>query len=1100
MSSISERLAKLSPTQRAAFEKRLKGSAANPGRESTIPRRAAAQPYPLSVEQEQVWFHTQAATGLLFYHIARAYRLRGRLNVEALERAVNEVVRRHENLRTTFGNVNGLPVPSVADSLKIRFALKNIGDAPPSEKEATVGRLFTEAIHAPFDLARGPLVRVMLLDLGEREGEREHALLLVVHHVVTDRVSNDIFFQEVVTLYDAFSKGRPSPLHELPIQYGDFAAWQRRRMEAGELDGQFSFWKRKLANPPVVELPTDRPRSKAQTHRGARLQWELGGRVWERFKTLALAERATRFMGLLAVYAILLRRYTGGDDLLVGSPVNHRDRAETAGLIGYLINMLALRIDTSGDPTFRELLKRVRATTLEALSNQEVPVGQVVRELRLRRDAVRDPLFQAAYVYTNLEGGTSPRESELKVESLDVFYDAAFVELSLGANDAGDVCTLKFDYNADLFDAATVERMKGHYMTLLESVVENPDRQIGELPLLTRSERGQLAAWNLTAASYPREASIHQLFETQAARTPEATALICGAERVSYGELNARANRLARRLRESGVGVESRVGVCVPRSTEMVVSLLGTLKAGAAYVPFDLSQTQERTRTLVEGAGVDLILTVASHESRTHFDGVRRFCLDAHRAEIEAHGGENLNVSVGAENLAYVIHTSGSGGSPKGVEVCHRGVVRLVKGVSYAQLDEEQAILQAAPVTFDAATFELWGALLNGGRCVLLDERVPTARALGRAVRENGVTTMWLTSSLFNALVDTDAEQLRGVRQLIVGGDVLSASHVARAAEKLPGTQIINGYGPTEATTFTCCHRVVDSDLKSRRSIPVGKPLDNTEVYLLDERLQPVPVGVTGELYVGGDGLARGYARAPSLTAERFLPNPFSARAGARMYRTGDLCRYFADGALEFVGRSDRQVKVRGFRVEPEEVERAVIKHCDVRECVVVARESVGGDKVLTAYFIARRDERLAPEQLRARLKESLPDYMIPSTFVRLDDLPRTASGKYDRRALPAPQERRAEMPDGFVAPRDETERQLTRLWEEVLDARPVGVRDDFFELGGHSLLAVNLLARIEQHFGRSLPFAALFNSPTVESLASSLRAGEASPSPDPLS
>ncbi|MBA3711242.1 MAG: amino acid adenylation domain-containing protein [Pyrinomonadaceae bacterium] len=1058
----------------------------------TIPRRTEAGPCQLSFAQQRLWFLDQFEPGSHLYNIPIAVRIAGQLDAAALEQSLNEIVRRHEALGTTFVTVNESPVQKIATTLSVALPLVDLSELPEVEREVEARRLAVEEAQRPFDLASGPLFRASLLRLNDKD----HALLVTMHHIVSDGWSLSVLMRELTALYEAFSENQPSPLAELPIQYADYAAWQREWLSGEVLAEHLSYWKQQLAGAPtVLELPTDRPHPAVQSFRGAHQSLAVSKKVGEELKALSQREGATLFMTMLAAFQILLSRYTNQEDIVVGSPIAGRNRAETEGLIGYFINMLALRTDLSGDPTFRELLGRVREVALGAYAHQDMPFEKLVEELQSGRDIGRHPVFQVMFAVQNTPQ-QAPELSKLALRPLKLEGDSgtAKFDLALFVVEAAEGLRAVVEYSTDLFEAATITRMLGHFEQLLAGIVANPDQRLSELPLLTAAERHQLLMeWNNTASDYPKDRSIHELFEARVEQTPDAVAVVFEDQQLTYAELNRRANQVARRLSARGVGPEVRVGICMERSVEMIIGLLGILKAGGAYVPLDAAYPRERLSFMMKDAAVPVLITQQHLLERLPTHDAEVVCLETSWREIADECTDNLQSGAGAESLAYVIYTSGSTGVPKGVAVRHRSVVRLAKQTNYVDFSANEVFLQFAPVSFDASTFELWGCLLNGARLVVFPAHIPSLEELGQILQQHQVTILWLTAGLFHQMVDEHLQSLRGVRQLLAGGDVLSVSHVEKVLAELGECQLINGYGPTENTTFTCCYRMT-AGMKLKGSVPIGRPIANTQVYVLDSHMQPVPVGVTGELYIGGDGLARGYLNRLELTSERFIAHPFGTEAEARLYKTGDLARYLADGNLEFLGRRDQQVKVRGYRIELGEIEAVLMQHPAVDEAVVVASEEAGGDKRLVAYLVTQEEVAPSASELRRYLKEKLPDYMLPAAFMVLSEMPLTPNGKVDRRALPAPGEARPEMEAGYVAPRNAVEDVVAGIWGEVLRVERVGVDDNFFELGGHSLLATQVISRVREAMRVEVPLRTLFEAPTVAELSQRLVAIEARP------
>jgi len=1051
------------------------GGAVAPAVPRDIPRRGSAGPRPLSFAQQRLWFLNQLEPGGL-YNVGEAWKLVGPLDRLALGRALNAVVARHEALRTTFRAVDGQPMQVVAEHTEIACPLVAL-DGDGNDADDEIRRRVDEEVSRPFDLSRDPMLRALLL----KEGPESHVLVLTMHHIASDGWSISVLRRELEALYSAFHRGEAPALPELPIQYADFALWQREWLTGDVLDAQLAYWKRQLADAPgVCELPIDRPRPAIPSYQGAIHTLPIGGALSADLRALARRERATLFMILAAAFQALLHRYTEQDDVVIGTPIANRPTVETEPLIGFFANTLVLRARLRDDPSFRNLLAATRESALGAFEHQDLPFEKLVEELRPERGGARNPIFQVMFAMQNAPRTPLALEG-LTAMPIEVPVRLAKFDLGLYASDSPDGIRTTWEFDTAIFDPARIERMADHFRNLLEGIVADPDRRVSRLPLLSDRERTRiLVEWNATDRPLP-VATVSALFESEARRRPEAVALVFRGGQWTYRELDERANQIAWTLIASGVREGARVGVAMRRSPEMIAALVGILKIGAAYVPFDPEYPAERIAWMRRDARVSAMVTSASRPGDANLPTLS---TDADRDRIDSQRRDAPPAAGDPEGIAYLMYTSGSTGKPKGVAVTHRGIVRLVRNGGYADLSESQTFLQASSLSFDASTFEIWAPLANGGRLVLADPGAISLAEIETTIRDHGVTTLWLTAGLFHLAVDERPLALAPLTQLLAGGDVLSPAHVGKALAALPSTRLINGYGPTEATTFACCHAIEPGD-PGRGTIPIGRPIGNTRVYLLDARGEPVPIGVPGELYVGGPGVARGYWNQPALTASRFIPDPFSADPSARLFRTGDRARFREGGEIEFLGRLDAQVKIRGFRIEPAEIEAVLSEHPEVREVVVEARRDGREEKSIVAYLVLRAGATASVDELRRWAASRLPGYMVPSSFSVLDRLPLAPSGKVDRHALPEP---RVERGEGRVSPRDALELRLAWIWEEILGVSAISIRDDFFALGGHSLLAVRLFARIENVLGRRLPIATLFRAPTIEQLAAVIR------------
>ncbi|HEU4559961.1 MAG TPA: amino acid adenylation domain-containing protein, partial [Longimicrobium sp.] len=1076
MTELADRLAKLTPAQRKLLELRRAQQAgtAPAAAPAAIPVRGE-EPAPLSFSQRRLWFLDRMAPENAFYNLPSVLRLRGELDVPALERALGEIVARHAVLRSVFREEAGEPVqaplPPGAFVLPV--------DALPDADAAALRAALAAEARRPFDLAEGPPFRARLFRLGDDD----HALIVTLHHVVGDAWSFGVLFKELGALYGAFSRGEESSLAPLSIQYADYAAWQRGQGTQEVLAPQLEWWTERMQGAPdLLELPADRPRPAVQTFRGGRQHMELSAELTERLRQVGREHGATLFMVLLAAWQTFLARHTGQEDVVVGSPISGRNRAETEGLIGFFVNTLALRTDLSGDPSFRQLVERVRRTAVDAYAHQDLPFEMLVEALRIPRDMSRQPLFQAMLMLHRAQGGgDAPALPGLRSEQVEADTGTSIFDLGLYTWDLPEGLGVRLEYNADLFDQATAARFVNRLRTLLEGIAADPDAPLSRLPLMTADEAARLHAWNATEREYPGSGCINEIIARQAAATPGAVAVVFEDERVTYAELDARANRLANHLRALGVGPEVRVGVCAERSVELVVALLATLKAGGGYVPLDPGYPRDRLAYMLEDSRISVLLTQAHLAERIPPHGARTVRLDADWPSIEQESDAAPEAGVGLDHLAYVIYTSGSTGQPKGAENAHRGIRNRLLWMQEAfGLNGTDAVLQKTPFSFDVSVWEFFWPLMTGARLVVAKPEGHREPAyLAGLIGQQGVTTVHFVPSMLQVfLEEPDLSACASLRRVVCSGEALPAELAARFFTRL-GAELHNLYGPTEAAvdvTWWACAR--DDD---RRSIPIGRPIANTRVHLLDARLNPVPVGVAGELYIAGVQVGRGYLERRGLTAERFLPDPFSATPGVRMYRTGDLARWLADGSVDYLGRADHQVKIRGFRIELGEIEAALRQASGVTDCAVVAREDAAGDRRLVAYVVG--DAEAAA--LREHLLRELPEHMVPAAYVSLEQLPLTPNGKLDRKALPAP-EGDAYARRGYEAPLGEVEQALAGIWGEVLGLERVGRWDHFFELGGHSLMATALIERMRR-VGLYTDVRSLFTTPVLAELALSV-------------
>jgi amino acid adenylation domain-containing protein len=1057
-----------------------------------IKREEGRRERELSYAQERLWFLEQLDPGNAVYNCPSVARIQGKLNESLLEDVIQEIVRRHEALRSSIATVNGRGVSIICAGAEVRIELVDLRGVKRGCVEQVGKRLALEEARRPFDLAGGPLLRVKLLKVEEED----QIILLTMHHIVSDGWSMGLFDREIRQLYAAYREGRPSPLDELSIHYGDYAEWQRSWLSGDVIEEQLGYWKKHLEGAQtVLVLPTDRPRPAVMRYPGASHHSRLPAGLSARLKELGRMEGATLFMTLMSVFQLLLHRYTGECGIIVGTPISGRNQFETESLIGLFINTLVIRTKLSEEINFRELLRYVRDITLEAHAHQDLPFEKLIEEIGVERSLSYNPLFQVMFVLENISND-SPELPGLKLCPFEVNSETQKFDLTLSAVDAAGEISISFLYNTDLFDASTIARMSGHFRALLDGMTSDPSRPLADLQLLTEAERQQmLVEWNDTVKTYDQRA-VHELFEAQVKRAPDSIASVFEDQWVTYQELNGRANQLGQYLKRLGVGPEAPVGLCLERSIEMVVGIMGVLKSGGAYMPLDPAYPRERLAVILEDAQGPILLTQQRLAENLPGNRARIICLDA---DLEAMSGESPDdpaYHVTLDNACYVIYTSGSTGLPKGVVNTHRGLCHRLLWMQNAYcLSEDDRVLQKTPFTFDVSVWEFFWPLITGACLVIArPEGHRDSAYLARLMSEEGITTIHFVPSMLQVFLDEpDINNSRGLRNVICSGEALSLELQEKFFERMQ-CQLRNLYGPTEAAidvTHWSCERHGDR----KAAPPIGGPITNTSIYLLDDDFRPVPQGAHGELHIGGVGLARGYLRRPDLTSERFIPDPIGNEPGGRLYKTGDRARYRPDGVIEYLGRFDHQVKIRGFRIETGEIEAALSAHRGVGEVVVIAREDVPGDKQLAAYIVPKSASPPQEDELRNHVKESLPDFMVPSAFVFLESFPLTRNGKLDRKMLPPPVRGGRAAGEGFLPPRDNLEFQLTELWGDVLGVKDVGVRDDFFSLGGHSLMAVRLMARIREQYGRALPLSALFQDPTVERLASILR-GQISPPP----
>jgi amino acid adenylation domain-containing protein len=1056
--------------------------------------------FPTSFGQQRLWFLEQLNPGSPVHNVPAAARLVGRLDFAALQAALIEIIRRHEVLRTSFSILDGEPVQVTGAIPDFHLPIIDLRGLPPDTKAAELSRLALEEAQASFDLSGGLLFRAALARLSESE----HVLLLTLHHIASDGWSLGVLVREIVELYGAFREGRLSPLPELPIQYADFACWQRDWLQSDVLGAQLSYWERQLAgNLPVLDMPTDYPRKSTWSPEGAARHFSLPQALSSGLNNLSRKEGATLFMTLLAGFQALLHRYTGQEDLLVGTPIANRNRPELERLIGLFINNLIIRVDLGGNPSFRELLSRVRKVALEAYAHQDLPFEKLVELIQPDRNVSHTPLFQVLFALQNSPAAALELPG-LSTTLIDSHNGRAKFDLALLMEEKDGALHGLLEYNTGLFREETIGRLIDHFRSLLEGAISAPDMPVSQLPLLSERERVDLLTkWSHGPAGKPESVCIHHLFEQAVERAPGAVALFHEGEQLSYGELNARANRLAHYLLELGVGPDVLVGLCMERSLEMIVGMLAILKAGGAYVPIDPVYPPERIAFMLDDARAPVIVTRESLAASLPAGKAKVVCVDAQSDDFSLRSPENLASGVAADNLAYVIYTSGSTGRPKGTMIQHGSLVNYTRtAIEKYGVEPRDRVLQFCSISFDISVEEIFPCLSQGAALVLRsDSMLSSAPVFLEKCRQWGLTMLSLPTAYWHELTAGLGEGSPPLpptlRMVIIAGERAMPERVKSWLSHVnERPRLVNTYGLTESTVVSTMYELTGTIVDVTREVPIGPPIRATQVYILDRHLEPTPIGVPGELYIGGLLVARGYYNRPDVTAERFIPDPYSSSPGSRLYRTGDLARFLTDGNIEFMGRADHQVKIRGFRIELGEVETAMAQHESVRECVVVAREDAPGRKRLVAYVVPRNGD-VSFGELRGFMQDRLPEYMVPSAFVPLDALPMSPNGKIDRAALPAPQGLRPQMEVDYIAPRDEIEEAIAAAWQEALKVEKVGAHDNFFDLGGHSLLMVQVQTRLGDLLKQDVSMMEMFQYSTVSSLAGHLSKAERGSSPD---
>ena len=1091
MSKLSEQIEGLSPQQRDLLVLLLgKKKREEAARSHIAPVSRTADNFPLSFAQERLWFLSQLQQDSSVYNVAGGVRMEGPLSVTALERALNEVVLRHESLRTTIGQDESGPVQIIAHPQAFNLPKFDLRKVPKSQREAEAQLLLANEAGKPFNIEGGPLFRATLLLLSAEE----HILLLTMHHIISDGWSIGIFVRELIELYEAFADGRPSLLPDLTVQYVDFAVWHREWLQGEVLDKSVSYWKEKLAGvPSLLELPTDHPRPPSQSFSGTRYPIAIPQKLTESLKELAEQQNATLFMILLAAFKVFLFRHARQEDIVVGVPIAGRNKPELENVIGLFINMLAIRTDLSGNPSFRELLARVREASLGAYEHQDLPFEKLVEVMQPERDTSYSPLFQVMFHLGNLEipafnlpGLTlTPLETDSGTSKFDLTLD--LTESSTGLKGY-------FDYSTDLFDRVTIQHFSERFQILLKAVVADPETPIASLPLLSAAEEKQLVVGlNETAEDFPHAHCLHQIFEDQVEQTPDAVAVTFEGENLTYAELNHRANQLAHHLMKLGVGPEVLVAICMERSLDLPIALLAVLKAGGAYLPLDPAYPRERLAFIIEETHAPVILTQGAVAENLSFENVHVINLEDADA-FATENTENPRTEVTDENLCYVIYTSGSTGQPKGAMLHHRGVRnRLLWGITDYRLGIGDVVLHKTPLTFDVSVWELFAPVLSGARLLIAKPggHQDAAYQLDLMARER-VTHVDYVPTMLEVLLESEGlDQCDNLEIVTAAGEALTRELRDRFYSQT-NAKLYNLYGPTEAS-LAVTYWVCEPDGKER-VIPIGRPMSNARIYILDKHLEPVPIGVAGELHIGGKAPGRGYLKRPDLTADKFIPDAFSENGGERLYKTGDLARYRSDGAIEFLGRLDHQVKIRGMRMELGEVEAALCQHPGVREAVILPHEITPGNKTLVAYVVSKQEPLPTNDELRSYLRERLPEYMVPAAFVILSELPLLSNGKLNRRALPNPEQFFSQPEEAYVPPESNLEQTIAAVWQDVFKVERVSIHSNFFDLGGNSLLLARVHTKLRASLQRDIKIIDLFKHSTIHSLAKHLDETEGAP------
>ncbi len=1089
MDNIIQKFSKLSPEKQKLMQLLLKEQNIDITEFRILPVSRNTNRFQLSYVQQRIWFLEQLEPGIPLYNNPAALMLKGKLNVAAMQRALLEMSRRHEVLRTTFASEKGKPVQIIHPELKLNLEQLDFSRQTPEQREKELKKIADKAARAPFNLKQGPLLRIQLVHLTDQE----HVLLLNMHHIISDAWTLTVFMREVTQLYEAYSQSKNIKLPPLPIQYVDFASWQHDRLKSKVVKQQIEYWKKQLnGSASATELPADRPRPKYRTYSGDVDNFSIGKKVTKKLEKLCRENGVTLFMTLLGALDVILYRYTGGTDISVGTPIAGRNRTETEFLMGIFVNTLVMRVDLSDDPTCKELLRRVKTAALGAYSHQDIPFEMIVEELKPQRDLCRTPFFQTMFVLQNAPG-LQFKLADIEIEPLELYTPTAKFDLTLVLEPSESGMNGQIIYNTHLFEKQTITRFIGHFKNILAEICDHIDQHVSKIDLLTDLEKKRLAEWShpIADSRLETEKLLPDLFVEQVAQTPEQL-IICNDASITYRELDERTNRLARFLIDRGIKAEKIVGLFMERSIDLLIGLIAVLKSGGVYLPLDPDFPQDRTAFMLQDAGASVILTTRKASKMLPENKAQLVCIDDEWEKIQEFNGDAVNVTLFPQNSAYIFYTSGTTGIPKGVLIPHEAIAQHSFGMKdIYQLTVDDRVLQFASTNFDASLEQIFPTLIAGSKLVMRGNQVWTPEELIDVIVQHKLTVVNLPTVYWTPFMQTwaktmDAEQKQPVRLLIVGGGLLTTDSIGPWYDSSLGkARLLNAYGPTEATITSTIFDISASDHAhlDRGSVSIGRSILARSLYILDKKGNLVPVGIPGELVIGGFALARGYLNRPDITAEKFVPDPFAKVPGARVFRTGDLVRYQPDGNIQFLGRIDDQVKIRGYRVELEEVELNLRLFKGLVDVAVVAKSDNQNNKQLVAYYVPENGLHPTVNELRIFLMNNLPDYMIPSAFVQMDAFPMTQNGKVNRRALPAPNQFRALMATKYIAPRTEAEKKLANIVTQVLKIKQIGVFDNFFELGGHSLLGTQIISQLREEFQVDLPLKALFENPTIDGI-----------------